>query len=76
MYVRINEVDPGNADMDWRLDLEAVIDPNLYGIVIPKVSDPKCLQTLHKVVSTQSNVSGGVTYFHNLILVRPFRGYQ
>ena len=76
MYVRINEVDPGNADMDWRLDLEAVIHPNLYGIVIPKVSDPKCLQTLHNIVRIQSNVSRGVICFHSLILVRPFRGYQ
>ncbi len=54
LFVRVNAVGTGLLPDD----LEAILSPNLFGIVLPKVEDPEGVQTAHMMLLEREQRAG------------------
>lgn len=71
-YVRIN----GMASSLWERDLQAVLHPNLQGILIPKVEDEEMIKTLDEAVARFERETGRQTPLRLMPTIETVAGYD
>lgn len=71
-YVRVNSL----ASDLWQADLQAVLHPNLEGILIPKVEGADMIKTLDEAVTRFERDTGRATPFRLMPTIETVAGYD